>query len=129
MTRSHRTANEIEDDASIGLRIKLQRQHLGMSQSALADQLGITFQQVQKYESGANRVGGSRMAQIAEILGVDPGYFFGREVKGRLQEANYLTFLAIRGATELLAAYAAMTSRQREAFLLLATRITPHARK
>jgi transcriptional regulator with XRE-family HTH domain len=48
----------------------------GMSQSALAHQWGVTFQQVQKYEKGANRVSGSRMAQIAKVLQVPPSFFF-----------------------------------------------------
>jgi len=49
---------------------------MGMSQERLGDDLGITFQQVQKYEKGTNRVSASRLADISEILDVEPGYFF-----------------------------------------------------
>lgn len=63
-------------DVHIGRRLREKRVALGMSQSALADKLGITFQQVQKYESGANRMGGSRLWDVANVLGVAVGYFF-----------------------------------------------------
>jgi transcriptional regulator with XRE-family HTH domain len=63
-------------DVHIGRRLREKRVALGMSQSALAEKLGITFQQVQKYESGANRMGGSRLWDVANVLGVPVGYFF-----------------------------------------------------
>ncbi|WP_339914684.1 helix-turn-helix transcriptional regulator [uncultured Brevundimonas sp.] len=56
-------------DVYVGARISLRRSALGMSQSALAGELGISFQQVQKYETGANRVSASRLHRIATILG------------------------------------------------------------
>lgn len=63
-------------DVHIGRRIRERRVSIGMSQSALAEHLGITFQQVQKYESGANRVGGSRLWDISQALDVSIGHFF-----------------------------------------------------
>ncbi|MGM0559576.1 MAG: helix-turn-helix domain-containing protein [Pseudomonadota bacterium] len=63
-------------DVHIGRKIREKRVSLGMSQSALAEALGITFQQVQKYESGANRVGGSRLWDMSKALGVSVTYFF-----------------------------------------------------
>src|SRR6056297_1762854 len=57
-------------DLAIGSRIRIYRKALGLSQSDLAGQIGITFQQVQKYESGANRVAASRLWSIADALGV-----------------------------------------------------------
>jgi transcriptional regulator with XRE-family HTH domain len=63
-------------DKHIGTRIRMRRLQLGMSQEALAGDLDLSFQQVQKYEKGKNRVGGSRLARIAELLGVDVGFFF-----------------------------------------------------
>lgn len=63
-------------DVHIGRRIRERRITLGISQSALADKLGITFQQVQKYERGSNRVSGSRLWDISTVLGVDVSYFF-----------------------------------------------------
>ncbi|MFD1747500.1 helix-turn-helix domain-containing protein [Rhizobium helianthi] len=63
-------------DVHVGSRIRLRRTMLGMSQEKLGDSLGITFQQVQKYEKGANRVGASRLQHIAEILNVPIPFFF-----------------------------------------------------
>lgn len=63
-------------DIHVGARIRTQRKLTGMSQTQLANQLGITFQQVQKYEKGTNRVGSSRLARIAEVLGVQISFFF-----------------------------------------------------
>jgi transcriptional regulator with XRE-family HTH domain len=63
-------------DAHVGLRIRLRRNSCGLSQKALGDALGLTFQQVQKYELGANRVGASRLFEIARVLDVPIDYFF-----------------------------------------------------
>lgn len=63
-------------DAHVGKRIKQRRTLLGLSQSKLADAIGITFQQVQKYENGINRVGASRLHQISRILEVPESFFF-----------------------------------------------------
>ncbi len=63
-------------DIHVGHRVRERRILLGMSQSKLADALGITFQQVQKNEKGANRVGCSRLFDISEALGVSIPYFF-----------------------------------------------------
>lgn len=63
-------------DVYVGSRIRLQRKLNGISQTALAEGLGITFQQVQKYEKGTNRVGSSRLQAIANILGVPVSFFF-----------------------------------------------------
>ena len=63
-------------DILVGKRIRTRRAQLEMTQSDLADRLGITFQQVQKYEKGVNRVGASRLYAIAQVLGVSIEYFF-----------------------------------------------------
>lgn len=63
-------------DIEVGRRIRLQRHKLGMSQSALAEGLDVTFQQVQKYEKGTNRVGASRLQSVAVCLGVPISHFF-----------------------------------------------------
>jgi transcriptional regulator with XRE-family HTH domain len=63
-------------DIHVGARIRQRRLLLGMNQQALADGLGLSFQQVQKYEHGANRVSASCLVAIAEILGVSVAYFF-----------------------------------------------------
>jgi transcriptional regulator with XRE-family HTH domain len=63
-------------DVHVGVRIRTRRLLLGMNQETLASALGLTFQQVQKYEGGANRVSASRLAEVAEVLGVPVSYFF-----------------------------------------------------
>ena len=63
-------------DVHVGARIRTRRLLLGMNQETLANALGLTFQQVQKYEGGSNRVSASRLAEMAEILGVPISYFF-----------------------------------------------------
>ncbi|OJU91914.1 MAG: hypothetical protein BGO06_15090 [Shinella sp. 65-6] len=63
-------------DVEVGGKIKAQRRLVGMSQNTLADRLGVTFQQIQKYEKGTNRVSSSRLAVIAETFGVPPAFFF-----------------------------------------------------
>jgi transcriptional regulator with XRE-family HTH domain len=63
-------------DVHVGSRIRLRRTLLGMSQERLGDQLGLTFQQVQKYERGVNRVGASRLFDLARVLDVPISFFF-----------------------------------------------------
>lgn len=65
-----------EVDAYVGARIGLRRSALGLSQSALAQQLGISFQQVQKYETGQNRISASRLHRTATVLGTSVESFF-----------------------------------------------------
>ncbi|MDX1711410.1 MAG: helix-turn-helix transcriptional regulator [Rhodovibrionaceae bacterium] len=63
-------------DVHIGQRVREKRMALGYSQTALAEKLGISFQQVQKYESGANRISGSRLWEMSRVLGEPVSYFF-----------------------------------------------------
>lgn len=63
-------------DAHVGARVRLRRTMLGMSQEKLAQALGLTFQQVQKYERGTNRVGSSRLYELSKILDVPIQFFF-----------------------------------------------------
>jgi transcriptional regulator with XRE-family HTH domain len=63
-------------DVHVGSRIRLRRRVLNLTQLQLSDLLGITFQQVQKYEKGVNRIGAGRLYSIASILGVDISYFY-----------------------------------------------------
>ncbi len=63
-------------DVHVGSRIRLRRAILGLSQEKLAEELGITFQQVQKYERGLNRVGASRLWHLARVLGVSVNFFY-----------------------------------------------------
>ncbi len=63
-------------DIHVGSRVRLRRMLVGMSQEKLGEKLGLTFQQVQKYEKGTNRIGASRLFTIANILGVEVQFFF-----------------------------------------------------
>ena len=63
-------------DKHVGSRVRMRRMMLSMSQEKLGDALGLTFQQVQKYEKGTNRIGASRLQQISGILQVPVGFFF-----------------------------------------------------
>src|ERR1700761_7706748 len=63
-------------DIHVGSRVRLRRTLLGMSQEKLGDAIGLTFQQVQKYERGANRIGSSRLFDLARVLDVPVAYFF-----------------------------------------------------
>ncbi|WP_375615234.1 MULTISPECIES: helix-turn-helix domain-containing protein [unclassified Bartonella] len=81
--RSH-SAGELEvkaknphfNDISIGKKIRLKRTMIGMSQKKLGSQLGVTFQQIQKYEKGFNRIGAGRLQEIADILNVPISFFY-----------------------------------------------------
>lgn len=72
-------------DLSVGGRVRLRRKAVGMSQTALGEHLGITFQQIHKYENGASRVSSSRLQEIARVLGLPVAAFF--------EEALDLSFL------------------------------------
>jgi len=73
-TSKMRTPNPI--DIHVGKRVRMRRLMLDMSQETLAEALGLTFQQVQKYEKGSNRVGASRLKKISEVLQVPVSFFF-----------------------------------------------------
>lgn len=63
-------------DVHVGSRVRLRRTLLGMSQEKLGEAIGLTFQQVQKYERGANRIGASRLFDLSQVLDVPVGFFF-----------------------------------------------------
>ena len=75
-------------DVHVGSRVRLRRTMIGMSQEKLSDHLGITFQQVQKYEKGTNRIGASRMQQISAALNVPISFFFEDAPGGNLAGAT-----------------------------------------
>ena len=90
-------------DHGVGSRIAFLRAANGLSKSALASALGVSFQQVQKYETGKNRVGAGRLQAIAERLGVPVSSFFEPEPDAAME--NGPSLLRISGAVELLRAY------------------------
>ncbi len=103
-------------DKYVGSRVRMRRIMLGMSQEKLGDSLGLTFQQVQKYEKGTNRIGASRLQQIAEILQVPVSFLFeggpaGPVAEGGMSEAPSPTYVSDFLATsEGLALARAFTS-------------------
>jgi len=102
-------------DAHVGSRVRLRRMLLGMSQERLGESMGLTFQQVQKYEKGVNRIGASRLFQISKILDVPVQFFFeeaphadGGAAKGMAEadsETFILEFLNSREGLELNRAF------------------------
>jgi transcriptional regulator with XRE-family HTH domain len=100
-------------DRAVGLRITAHRKAKGLSQTALGQAIGVTFQQVQKYEKGANRVGASRLQAIAQALHVPLSALFADEGGGEPDASGQvLTLLAEAGAMSLLQAYAAIEDAQ-----------------
>ncbi|MFC4271877.1 helix-turn-helix domain-containing protein [Sneathiella chungangensis] len=63
-------------DVHVGSRLRMRRTLLGLSQQKLGEKLGLTFQQIQKYERGANRIGASRLFELSRILDIKPSFFF-----------------------------------------------------
>ena len=78
-------------DAHVGSRLRLRRVEQGMTQEKLADGFGLTFQQVQKYEKGMNRMGSSRLQHAASILNVPVSYFFEGGADGPFESPNDLS--------------------------------------
>ena len=101
-------------DVHVGGRVRLRRMLLGMSQEKLADRLGITFQQIQKYEKGANRIGASRLQQISQALDTPIAFFFedlpdsgdGRKDVPETGRPYVMDFLATSEGLELNKAFA-----------------------
>jgi DNA-binding XRE family transcriptional regulator len=110
-------------DIHVGSRVRLRRTLLGFSQEKLADAIGLTFQQVQKYERGANRIGASRLFELSRVLDVPVSFFFddmSPEVSGRraphaggMSDSGQAPFeadaLAKRETLELVRAYYRIT--------------------
>ncbi|HEV7383921.1 MAG TPA: helix-turn-helix transcriptional regulator [Phenylobacterium sp.] len=117
-------------DVALGAAVRIRRRTIGISQEALADQCGVSFQQIQKYENGANRISFSRLVQIARALkcrvvdlmdvldGPD------RETTGDL---DLLTRMRTPGALELLAAYEQMPAEARTSLVGLLRALTAGA--
>ena len=109
----------------IGARMRTRRRQLGLSQSDLAERLGVSFQQVQKYERGANRVAASTLLTAAQVLGTSISWLVGEEVSGRDDDEDVFRALARPGALEVLQAFNSISDpRVRSALLALAKEMT-----
>ena len=112
-------------DELVGKRIRARRHALGVSQTDLGDAIGVKFQQIQKYETGANRVSASRLWLISEKLGVDVVYFFEGiarspdtdESEAESAPVDSLDFLSDRDAIEMMELYRKLPQTQRAAVL------------
>ena len=113
-----RIKNPNPTDVHVGARVRSRRMQIGMSQEALAKEVGVTFQQIQKNEKGANRMGSSRLLQIANALKVPVAYFFEGAPdngggKGTTESATYTKFIAQQDGMKLMAHWAKLTDRER----------------
>jgi transcriptional regulator with XRE-family HTH domain len=101
-------------DVAVGARIRIRRKEIGMSQQTLAQHLGVTFQQVQKYERGANRISASMLVRTARALDCPGGFLLGAPnsqapsppAQEDALQAELNSLLASAGAVELLRAFA-----------------------
>ena len=114
-------------DVDVGRRIRSQRLVCRMSQTELANNLGVTFQQVQKYEKGVNRVGAGRLSRIADVLSVPVSFFFDGDMNpapASDSAGTGLSFLETAGAVRLVRAYSTVEDPQiRRALVDLAEEI------
>jgi len=105
----------------IGARLRTRRRQLGLSQGDLAERLGVSFQQVQKYERGANRVAASTLLAAAQALNTTIAWLVGEEPSGRDDDDDVFRALSRPGALEILQAFNAIPDlRTRVALLALA---------
>ncbi len=126
MTKTTENGSPHPLDIALGSRIRLRRRELGFSQEQLAREVGITFQQVQKYEHGTNRVSFSRLVEIAQALNCGIVDIVGDLDKPGENPAfsRHLASLNEPGATDLLDAYASITApKHRRAILNLAKQL------
>ncbi|MFZ1469650.1 MAG: helix-turn-helix transcriptional regulator [Paracoccaceae bacterium] len=107
-------------DAHVGKRIRHRRWMVGMTQQQLADKVGIKFQQIQKYETGMNRVSASRLWDIADALGVQIAFFFEGLSEDQPPTTAQGDFLADKEALELVRSYYAIPEAQRRRLFDLA---------
>jgi len=119
-------------DTHVGTRVRMRRKILGVSQEKLAEALKLTFQQVQKYERGVNRVSASKLWETSIFLNVDVGYFFeglsGRDASTGFAESESeryaQDFLMTNEGVELASLFPQMTQKQRRRILELVRTLT-----
>lgn len=107
-------------DVAVGAKIRLRRKQLGISQNALANAIGVTFQQVQKYERGANRVSASALVRVAKALDMPVAALFDNEPDAA---PNLFSAVGAPGAADMLAAFAAIPNNESRQALLAVARL------
>lgn len=88
-------------DVHVGKQVRSLRKRLGVTQALLADGIGMSFQQVQKYETGYNRISCSVLSEIADFLGVSPGYFFESRPQHLLEKMDAFSLSMFESITNL----------------------------
>jgi transcriptional regulator with XRE-family HTH domain len=112
------------NDIAVGRRVRAQRLARGMSQVALARHLRLSFQQLQKYETGMNRISAGRLQEVAKVFGIPVTALFGSDSATGVRQTAALAFLDKAGALRLLRAYAAIRKpRMKRALVELAEQI------
>ena len=108
-------------DVHVGKRVRHRRWMVGMTQQQLAEKVGIKFQQIQKYETGMNRVSASRLWDISNALGVTVSFFFdGLEQDASDKNASPMDMMSDKEALELLRSYYSIPENQRRRLFDLA---------
>jgi transcriptional regulator with XRE-family HTH domain len=110
-------------DAEVGRRVRSRRLECRLSQTELADRIGVTFQQVQKYEKGVNRIGAGRLQRISEALEVPISFFFGAGTTSAKPETNssaesVFGFLQTSGSVRIVKAFHKIKSRKAKQLLV-----------
>jgi transcriptional regulator with XRE-family HTH domain len=136
MPHDPRTKGPKPLDAYVGARIRIRRNLLGISQTELGERIGVTFQQVQKYEKGVNRIGASRLMQICAVLEVTPAWIFeggpGPKPKAtaasRETEAAFIAFQADNTSPRLIALWPGLPNRIKRRLIALIAAIAEATR-
>ena len=118
-------------DAEVGMRVRSRRLECHLSQTELADRIGVTFQQVQKYEKGVNRIGAGRLQRISEALEVPVTFFFGTSVTGgslaprqvSTNAESVFGFLQTSGSVRMVKAFHKIKSRKSRELLVAMTEV------
>jgi transcriptional regulator with XRE-family HTH domain len=110
-------------DAEVGRRVRSRRLECRLSQTELADRIGVTFQQVQKYEKGVNRIGAGRLQRISEALEVPISFFFGGSTgpvtrDGNTGNESVFGFLQTSGSVRIVKAFHRIKSRKARQLLV-----------
>ena len=109
-------------DAEVGRRVRSRRLECRLSQTELADRIGVTFQQVQKYEKGVNRIGAGRLQRISEALEVPISFFFGGGTSSTQREAagaeSVFGFMQTSGSVRIVKAFHKIKSRKARQLLV-----------
>ena len=125
VTDKHVRARRADNrDAEVGRRVRSRRLECRLSQTELADRIGVTFQQVQKYEKGVNRIGAGRLQRIAEALEVPISFFFGAGANGTAparesgNAESIFGFMQTSGSVRIVKAFHKIKSRKARQLLV-----------